>query len=342
MKIVGVVEDGSGTNSRLAAEEPASFLDALGYRPFPGTLNIRVSRRDRGRLVKLPAKFVSDTLFWAAEVDGIPSHVQLSRDMQTLEIVHPYRLRDRYRNGDRLTVLVTAKRMKLSAAIMAHPVRQESAERLQASLGKHVPIVLDENPVPSSDPLQRWATGRRAWEALDPKADWHMVIQDDVTVSRNLLYALENALTHMGPEGLVSAYTGSGRPDQRNVLRAHQYAVDKGLSWMTTKSLNWGPAIIAPTFTVPDMLEWCQVWVERKQPPNSNYDKAVGVYYRDKMGYRAWYTVPSLVQTGSLPSLIGHDFGHPRVAQSFYQGDAAHIDWSLVPPRGLNPFHGGK
>src|SRR5690625_6299511 len=99
MKIVGVVEDGSGTNSRLAAEEPASFLDALGYRPFPGTLNIRVSKRDRGRLVKLTAKFVSDTLFWAAEVDVIPFHVRCSRDARTMEVVHPYSLRERYRNG---------------------------------------------------------------------------------------------------------------------------------------------------------------------------------------------------------------------------------------------------
>src|SRR5690606_34555266 len=112
--------------------------------------------------------------------------------------------------------------MKLSVAIMAHPIRKESAERIQERLGGDVPIVYDQNPKPSADKAQRWATGRRAWEAADSSADFHMVIQDDVLVAENVLPALEVALDELGPDGVVSAYTGTGRPDQFNVMKRLQ------------------------------------------------------------------------------------------------------------------------
>ena len=231
--------------------------------------------------------------------------------------------------------------MKLSAAIMAHPVRREPAEQVQASLDRHVPIIYDENPVPSADKMQRWKVGRRAWEAHDPTADWHLVLQDDVLVSQNLLAGLEVALQQIGPEGLVSAYTGTGRPDQLNVRRALTNAQRHGHHWMTTKSLNWGPAIIAPVHTIPHMLDWCEQRVINNQPPRSNYDHAIGVYYRDERHWRTWHTVPSLVQTGDLPSLLGHDTGPPRVAHRFHDGDALAIDWTRTPPGGLTPRHPG-
>src|SRR5690554_2196422 len=147
--------------------------------------------------------------------------------------------------------------MKLSASIMAHPVRKEYAEELQRTLDRPIEIIYDANPVPSRNPMQRWATGRRAWEAHDPEADWHMVIQDDALACKDLIAGLEKALEVLGPEGLVSAYTGTGRPDQYNVRRAHRHAQDKGHSWMPTKSLCWGVAILAPVPTIPDMVKWC-------------------------------------------------------------------------------------
>lgn len=225
--------------------------------------------------------------------------------------------------------------MRLSAAIMAHPVRQESAEQVQSSLDRHVPIIYDENPVPSADKLQRWAVGRRCWEAHDPAADWHLVLQDDVLISQNLLAGLERALGELGPEGLVSAYTGTGRPDQSNVRRAIAHADRNGHSWMSTRSLNWGPAIILPTFVIPDMLDWCEDHIRRNKPPRSNYDYALGVYARDELGYRTWYTVPSLVEHRDLPSLVGHDTGPKRVAHRFHDGDALEIDWTRAPRGGL-------
>lgn len=222
--------------------------------------------------------------------------------------------------------------MRLSAAIMAHPVRRESAERVQASLDRHVPIIYDENPVPSADKMQRWKVGRRAWEAHDPTADWHLVLQDDVLVSQNLLAGLEQALTQLGHDGLVSAYTGTGRPNQKAAQRALGHATRCNHSWLTLQSLHWGPAIIAPVHTIPHMLDWCE-----PRAHTTNYDKLLGTYYRDILGWHTWYTVPSLVDHQGLPSLVGHDTGPTRTAHRFHIGSALDIDWTRTPATGPNP-----
>lgn len=220
---------------------------------------------------------------------------------------------------------------------MAHPVRCESAEEVQASLDRHVPIVYDENPVPSADKMQRWKVGRRCWEAHDPSADWHLVLQDDVIVSKDLLAGLAVALGHLGQVGVVSAYTGTGRPDQRNTLRALAHADQHGHSWISTRSLNWGPAVALPAHVIPDMLAWCEDHIARSKPPRSNYDYAIGTYVRDVLGWCAWYTVPSLVEHRDLPSLVGHDNGPRRVAHRFHDGSALDIDWTRTPHGGLIP-----
>lgn len=224
--------------------------------------------------------------------------------------------------------------MKLSAAIMAHRKRQAEAESVQAALDRPVEIIYDVKPKPSKSLAQRWANGVRCWEAYDPAADWHMVIQDDALVCEDLMAGLEAALDVLGPEGLLSAYTGTGRPDQLHVRKALRHANDKGHSWMCTKSLCWGVAIIAPTATIPEMLDWCS------KPPRTRmtYDMRIGQYYRDVLGWRTWYTVPSLVDHRDGPSLVGHG-GTKRVAHQMVQGSALDVDWTRTPPEGLTITH---
>jgi len=210
--------------------------------------------------------------------------------------------------------------MKLSAVIMAHPVRKDSAERVRASLDRDVEIVYDQVTQPSADPRQRWAVGRRCWQAADPSADWHLVIQDDALVCQDLLAGLEKALDVIGPEGLVSAYTGTGRPDQYNVRRAHRHAQDKGHSWMPTKSLCWGVAILAPVPTIPDMVKWC----DRKAGMPD--DMRVGKWFQSQK-IDTWYTWPSLVDHRLAPSLT-KPRQVERVAVRHHQGSALELDWS--------------
>ncbi len=225
--------------------------------------------------------------------------------------------------------------MKLSTVIMAHPARKVEAEELREALDRDVPVQYDPVAEPSRDPMQRWRNGRAAFEQIDPSSDWAMIIQDDAVVCKDLIAGLESALDALGPDGIVSPYTGRGRPDQANVRRAFKCAKDKGHSWMCTKSLCWGVAIVVPTHTIPDMLKWCSHSSKSKQA----YDFRIGVYYRDVMKWRTWYTMPSLVDHRDEDSLVGNDGGPPRIAHEFSQGSALDIDWTQVPPGGLNPRH---
>lgn len=233
-----------------------------------------------------------------------------------------YRCIGRFANTPTYGFTRDRRPMHLSAAVMAHPARDTEVEELLGELDRDIPVAWDNGGAPSPDPQRRWATGMAAWEMHNADADWHMVIQDDAVVCPDLLAGLEAALSEIGPEGLVSAYTGTGRPDQHNVQRALAHATDKGHAWLSTYSLNWGVAIIAPVHTIPDMLEWCS------QPgrATTNYDMRIGQYYRDILGWRTWYTHPSLVDHRDDESLIGH--GGSRVAHIHHQASALGIDWS--------------
>ena len=156
----------------------------------------------------------------------------------------------------------------------------------------------------------------------------------------DLIAGLEAALDHVGPSGLVSAYTGTGRPDQQNVRLALHDAARRGRSWLSTWSLNWGVAIAAPTATIPAMLEWC----DDPKRSHLNYDMRIGQYYRDVLGWRTWYTHPSLVDHRDTASLIGHGAGGDRVAHHHHSGSALDIDWGAhsglpigVPPNARRP-----
>ncbi|WP_017616398.1 hypothetical protein [Nocardiopsis salina] len=227
--------------------------------------------------------------------------------------------------------------MRLSATIMAHPVREDSAERVRAALDRDVEIIYDTEAEPSKDPRQRWRTGRRAWEAHDPEADYHLVLQDDALISRDLITGLEKALDVLGPEGLVSAYTGTGRPNQTHVRRALSRATDRDDAWMTTRSLCWGVAILTPVHTIGDMLRWCSHGSKSRMP----YDMRIGRYYRDRLRWRTWYTVPSLVEHQDGESLCGNGRGSSRVAHQFLGEDASAltVDWTRTPPSGLPTLH---
>src|SRR5690606_23687359 len=146
---------------------------------------------------------------------------------------------------------------------------------------------------PCADKAQRWATGRRAWEAADPSADFHMVIQDDVLVAENVLPALEGALDELGPDGVGSAYTGTGRPDQLTVMKRLQVARQQGHSWIWAAMLYWGPAGTAPVYTREETLDSAEHYSRRNRPPRSHYDDAIGACYLCDMRWRCGYATPS-------------------------------------------------
>lgn len=206
--------------------------------------------------------------------------------------------------------------MKLSVKVMAHRKREAFIPALVEQLG------LTDDDVIWDRKNNRWDTGRRAWEAIDPTADWGMVVQDDALVCRDLIAGLESALEHVPQNCLVSPYVGTRRPMSGRVERAVQEAIAEDAAFIKMPSLNWGVAITAPTRIIPNMLPWCD------KQPYPNYDRRIGRYAIDVLGFATYCTWPSLIDHRAIPSLVGHGGG--RVAHHFVGEDfsALDIDWS--------------
>lgn len=85
---------------------------------------------------------------------------------------------------------------KLSIVIMAHPERKEWAEELSRKL--NAKIVYDrKNNI--------WDTCRRSWLAIDKKADYGLVLQDDSIIADNFI---EKAESLLGGDYIYSFFAG--------------------------------------------------------------------------------------------------------------------------------------
>lgn len=201
----------------------------------------------------------------------------------------------------------------LSVAVMAHEKRADLVPELVDRLG-----IGDDQVVWDSGNNNRWDTGRRAMLAHDPDADFHMVIQDDAVVCRDLIPGLQAALDHVPPDALVCPYVGTRRPMAERVEAAVEQAEERRASWIVMQTLNWGVAIVVPTRTIPDMI----AWADKLAIPN--YDKRVGQYYWRRLNWPTWHPWPSLVDHRDVPSLSGH--GPDRHAHRFAGEDVSALD----------------
>lgn len=197
----------------------------------------------------------------------------------------------------------------LSVAVMAHRGRAHLVPELVERLG------IEDDLVVWDQREDRWDTGRRAMLEHDPAAQWHMVIQDDALVCRDLIPGLQVALEHVPADALACPYVGTRRPMAERVEAAVSEADRIAASWVVMQTLNWGVAIIVPTRTIPDMIAWC----DRLTIPN--YDKRVGQYYWRRRNWPTWYTWPSLIDHRDVPSLAGH--GPDRHAHRFAGEDVS-------------------
>ncbi|WP_141921843.1 Lsr2 family DNA-binding protein [Haloactinospora alba] len=199
----------------------------------------------------------------------------------------------------------------MSYAIRAHPDRADLVADLLARLG------LDETHVVWDRWGDSWDTGRRAWQAHDPDADWHLVIEDDAIVSRDLLPAVEQTVETLPEQSVLSLYLG--REGSRGIAAAAERATTRGAAWVQAPHLVWGVAIAAPTASIPAMLDWC----DRLEWPSRVYDTRLAAYYQHR-AWPAWYPVPSWVDHGGAPSLLGR--GARRQALAFVGADASALE----------------
>ena len=169
--------------------------------------------------------------------------------------------------------------ISVSVSIMAHPSRKKYIGYLFAKLGRVVPVAWDRG-------LGRWDTGRRAWELHDPEASHHLVLQDDVLLSRDLLAALPVVVAG-APLQPISLFACNKRPWNPLIDKCRQEA--EKVRWLILQRLNWGPAILLPQEDIAPMLAWVEGNCHMP-----NYDVRIAYWYLT-WGRPIWYTMPSLV-----------------------------------------------
>lgn len=110
MRIAGTVFAGAGQHGATQEEHGAKFAAALGYQPFPGSLNLRIEPTVSPLLLWGPPNAVVrahlDFSMWAVEVEGYegPAHAMTWKPPRLfhrrIELLAPCRLRGL---GDSLT-----------------------------------------------------------------------------------------------------------------------------------------------------------------------------------------------------------------------------------------------
>lgn len=203
---------------------------------------------------------------------------------------------------------------------MAHPDRQSHVIELVNALGGQTPIAWDLEGPPSGNSDRVWRNARRGWLLHDPKADWHLLLQDDALPCPDLLPGLEQALEHVPADAVVSAYLGKGGAMGARWGPIVADAERSGSSWVISAKLLWGVGILLPVSRIPEMIEYAD---RRTGTPDDM--RVCG--WAEKHRVDVWYTWPSLVDHRAVPSLTKHR-AKDRRAHRQHEGSALELDWS--------------
>jgi len=188
-------------------------------------------------------------------------------------------------------------RYSLSAVVMAHPRRAESATRLAARLGRNTTAVYD--PVPDGPPSPlRAAT--EAWSHCVPGATHHLVVQDDVEPCARWWELADRAVNRF-PDDVLALYANSTSGNGA----AARIALLAGHTWLTPTRHEYFPtlAVAMPCRIAHEFSRWSRPRAARHR---KNDDEVLAQFLREK-GYRTRLRVPNLVDHRELPSVAGND-----------------------------------
>lgn len=163
--------------------------------------------------------------------------------------------------------------MKLSIVIMAHPKRKAWAEELSKKLFNSEIVYDEKNNV--------WDTCRRSWLAIDKRADYGIVIQDDAILCSEFIDKLAYNLFELDKDYVVSLY--SGKQAAVHIKKALENNKDHFINEFIFNEI----ALAMKTEFIHEMISFCDNTETKTDHEISNWAK--------KKGLKIYNTIPSLV-----------------------------------------------
>jgi hypothetical protein len=204
----------------------------------------------------------------------------------------------------------------VSGTIMAHPARKHWAESLALQTGW--PITWDRHNVV-------WETARRAWQAADPQATHHVVIQDDAILCRDFV----QTCTVLSELDATQPYCLTVIDYRLHGARSdYEQAVGQGAPfWFSTAAVS-AVGLMLPVADLPDIVNFGDGY----RIPHD--DLKVKEFYRRRQR-RLAFPIPNIVQHRNVdesPSLVPGNDGRwsDRTSSTFIGVDVSglSVDWS--------------
>ncbi|MFF7776532.1 hypothetical protein ACFZCG_19150 [Streptomyces tanashiensis] len=198
----------------------------------------------------------------------------------------------------------------MSVAIMTHPARSAMASNLVGLLGGEVKVVMDPDPGGAPNPLR---TSVAAWAAFEEGSTHHLVLQDDVVPSVDLLSVARSAAVRF-PRSAVAFYTNWDGPDGAAV----RLGALSGAGWVSAID-----EIYTPTLALMLPVDHAARFSDEAGPLVSTRreDDAVMLDYLQRHHVPVLLSIPNLIEHQGTESIAGNSAERWRSACSHGNSD---------------------
>jgi len=169
--------------------------------------------------------------------------------------------------------------IKLSISVMAHPSRSQFFDYLKTRLGADVPFSIDQKNCLLEN-------SKASWRLYDPKADFHVVVQDDCVVCDNFKERVIEFITEREAERIQQRKPPQGYNFFLKQATNEPIRYENG--FYSDNCTRAGLAICLPVSLIEPML------VEFDKQHSRHDDDRISMFMR-KHGYRVVFPVPSFI-----------------------------------------------
>lgn len=191
-------------------------------------------------------------------------------------------------------------RNKISAAVVHHKDRPEVIEPLIKSLGPDTKVftsIMEKYNTEINDVVE---TSMKAWEAYDPTAEYHLVVEDDVILCNNFYENLDFIL--IDPARIYNLHWRQ-RPVPMYARKSGFVLANERVSIPTL-------AVCIPTALIPDLLVHAKAdkgWMDIRIV-NWAHDRGIMIYYPIPCLVQHNVAIKSLVMGYMAPDRKSHCF----------------------------------